>query len=81
MSRVLSRSGDMKLSLLIVFASLFAVNAQFPKPCETPPSWEAKASSYDHGQGVHNRFGITYDFANRRKRIVDEIDANTPGRT
>ncbi|XP_062523823.1 mammalian ependymin-related protein 1-like [Corticium candelabrum] len=71
----------MKLTLVAFVVSLLAVNAQFPKPCATPQAWHGRASSYDHGKGVHNRFNITYDFANRRKRIVDEIDANTPGRS
>jgi hypothetical protein len=70
----------MRVLLLVSFALIVAIHAQAPKPCETPTAWEARASSYDHGEGVHNRFNITYDFFNRRKRIVEEIDANTPGR-
>ncbi|XP_065834853.1 mammalian ependymin-related protein 1-like [Oscarella lobularis] len=71
----------MKLAVLVVLFFASVIYAQQPEPCQTPPLWEGRASAYDHGKGVHNRFNISYDGPNRRRRIVDEIDANLPGRS
>ncbi|XP_065834854.1 mammalian ependymin-related protein 1-like [Oscarella lobularis] len=71
----------MRLAVLVVLFFVSVIYAQQPEPCQTPPLWEGRASAYDHGKGVHNRFNISYDYTNRRKRIVDELDANLSNRT
>ncbi|XP_065180537.1 mammalian ependymin-related protein 1-like [Sycon ciliatum] len=65
-------------ALLVCLATV--VVSQRPEPCDTPLAWEARASAYDHGAGQNNRFRISYDAVNKRRRILEEIDAFTPGR-
>lgn len=66
--------------LLTVLVCVTVVAAQIPLPCVTPSSWEARASSYDHGEGTSTRYRISYDAPNLRRRILEEVDAFTPGR-
>nr|XP_054760706.1 uncharacterized protein LOC129266944 [Lytechinus pictus] len=49
-------------------------------PCHTPEQWEGRASEWDHIQGINNRFNITFDGVNRRKRIMEDKHAQLPGK-
>lgn len=65
---------------LVFLATVAFAAAQIPEPCQTPSAWEGRAAAFDHGAGQENRFKISYDAENRRRRILEEINAFTPGR-
>lgn len=68
----------LRLAALLVFVAVAA--AQNPEPCKNPLVWEARMSEYDHGTGTNIRFRISYDSVNLRRRILETVDPNQPGR-
>lgn len=62
--------------LLALFCILVAVEASVlkkPKPCTTPPQWEAKAVETIFGKHVRAYLKISYDATEQRMRIAEDI--------
>ncbi len=49
------------------------------KPCETAIQWEGRSSQWDHVQEYNDRFTITFDGVNKRKRLMEEKKSYMPG--
>ncbi len=48
--------------------------AQRPQPCITPPQWEARLFDTNEEQGWVVRGRLSYDAANHRERLIDDVE-------
>ncbi|XP_033127891.1 mammalian ependymin-related protein 1-like isoform X2 [Anneissia japonica] len=60
------------LALFLVL-TVVTVRSQVPKPCVAPSAMEARIVEIDPSRGFEVRAKMSYDFYNRRVRIVDEV--------
>ena len=68
----------MQNMLVIVALCLFGIAfAQQPKPCTTPPQWEADVFDYNEQQRFRVRARLSYDANNHRERLVEEFEDPT----
>ncbi|CAF0783285.1 unnamed protein product [Adineta ricciae] len=63
--------------LVLCFVALTA--AQQPKPCTTPPQWEANIFDYNQQQKFMVRGRLSYDAVYRRERIIEEVNFGSQG--
>ena len=61
------------LAILALFFVAVAV-AQQPKPCLTPPQWEANIFEANTAQKFMARARLSYDATYHRERIIEEIE-------
>lgn len=50
-----------------------------PKPCQTVPQWEGRASEWNHITESNNRYKISFDGVGLRKRVLKEAKSFMPG--
>ncbi|XP_072036522.1 mammalian ependymin-related protein 1-like [Amphiura filiformis] len=50
-----------------------------PTPCDTTLQWEGRSSEWDHVREYNNRFLISFDGKNQRKRLMEEKRSYMPG--
>nr|AAZ43086.1 ependymin-related protein precursor [Apostichopus japonicus] len=50
-----------------------------PKPCQTIPQWEGRASEWNHITESNNRYIISFDGVGLRKRVLKEAKSFMPG--
>merc|ERR1711879_595804 len=60
--------------LILACASLVAVYAQQPTPCQTPPQWQGKFARRDDMKNFTMYAEISYDATNRRVREVEYLE-------
>lgn len=61
------------LAIFLLCMVAFAA-AQQPKPCMTPPQWEANVFDNNELNKFMVRGRLSYDATNHRERIVEEVD-------
>ncbi|XP_062499269.1 mammalian ependymin-related protein 1-like [Corticium candelabrum] len=71
----------MFVQTVIFSCLLFSISLADPLPCKSPQQWKGSLSEYDHGDGQHNYYNVTYDAIKHRRRTVEEVRADRPGRT
>ncbi|EDQ85220.1 uncharacterized protein MONBRDRAFT_12156 [Monosiga brevicollis MX1] len=67
------------MRLMAALLVLGMAQAQIPAKCATPPEWEGRVSTFDHGKNTEVFSKISYDSHNKRLRFVDEIDPHRSG--
>ncbi|CAF1387882.1 unnamed protein product [Adineta steineri] len=58
---------------VLAFCLVAFVAAQTPRPCTTPPQWEANIFDHNQQQKFTVRGRLSYDAAYRRERMVEEV--------
>ena len=48
-------------------------------PCQTAEQWEGRSSEWDHVAESNDRFVISFDGKNKRKRFMEERKSYMPG--
>lgn len=48
-------------------------------PCQTALQWEGRSSEWDHTTESNDRFVISFDGKNKRKRFMEEVKSYMPG--
>ena len=59
--------------LVLALALVGTISCQLPKPCITPPQWEARYFAYDPYRQSSIRARISYDSIYRRERVIEEF--------
>ena len=61
----------------LVLCMIGMAMAQTPKPCTTPPQWEANIFDSNEQQKFTVRARLSYDATYHREHLVEEIDDGT----
>ncbi|CAG2226310.1 unnamed protein product [Mytilus edulis] len=61
------------MKYLIALCLVVSAFAQAPKPCDSPPQWEAREIRQDYSRKFEEFRKLSYDETNRRVREVEEI--------
>lgn len=60
-------------SVVLISASLYRVDAQLSKPCESPKQWEGNVYTVDTKTNIMRRARVVYDENAPRVRITEDI--------
>lgn len=59
-------------SVVLISASLYRVDAQLSKPCESPKQWEGNVYTVDTKTNIMRRARVVYDENAPRVRITED---------
>ena len=59
--------------LLVILGLVSLAIAQEPRPCQSPPQWEARLYSYNEQRNLVVSGKLTYDSIYQRVRILEDI--------
>ena len=61
----------------LVLCMIGMAMAQTPRPCTSPPQWEARVNDYNEEEKFGLRGRLSYDSTYHRERLIEEVETTS----